>query len=197
VTTATVAPAASRRQLLRIGLLAAGFGVAVALRIAVGGVQPARSPIAGLVFAAALAALVVANGRCRARLTPASVAVGCAGAAVLAIPAAVHHALAGGVPPGGAYLPWAIVVAAVAAAEEAFLRGALHERVEAAAGPVPAVGVGAIAFAALHVPLYGLAAAPLDLAVGLWLGWLRVVTGGWAAPAVAHVGADLAGWWLR
>jgi hypothetical protein len=46
------------------------------------------------------------------------------------------------------------------------------------------------------VPLYGWGAVPLDLAVGVWLGGLRLVTGGWAAPAVAHTFADLAAGWL-
>ncbi|MCU1587768.1 MAG: hypothetical protein JWN31_1261, partial [Frankiales bacterium] len=38
---------------------------------------------------------------------------------------------------------------------------------------------------------------PLDLAVGLVLGGLRQQTGTPAAPAVTHVGADFAGWFLR
>jgi hypothetical protein len=59
-----------------------------------------------------------------------------------------------------------------------------------------AVVVAAIAFAALHVPLYGWHVVPLDLAVGLVLGATRLVAGTWTAAGVAHVGADLAGWWL-
>ena len=59
-----------------------------------------------------------------------------------------------------------------------------------------AVIVGAIAFAALHVPLYGWHVVPLDFAVGLVLGATRLVAGTWTAPAIAHVGADFAGWWL-
>ena len=56
--------------------------------------------------------------------------------------------------------------------------------------------MAAIAFAALHVPLYGWHAVPLDFAVGLVLGATRLLAGTWTAPAIAHVGADLAGWWL-
>ena len=37
----------------------------------------------------------------------------------------------------------------------------------------------------------------LDLAVGVWLGALRAVSGSVAVPAIAHTLADLAGWWLR
>ena len=53
-----------------------------------------------------------------------------------------------------------------------------------------------VVFALLHVPLYGWHVVPLDLGVGLWLAGLRLISGGVAAPAVAHVVADLATWWL-
>jgi membrane protease YdiL (CAAX protease family) len=185
------------RDRSRAGLLLVGFAAAVALRVAVGGVAPARSPAAGLAFAAVLCALVVADGGTRARLGARPLIAGCLGAAVLLLPAVVRHAVTGGVAPGGSYAVWAAVVTVVATAEEAFLRGTLHDRVERSAGPVAAVVVGAVAFAALHVPLYGMGAAPLDLAVGLWLGALRVASGSWLAPAIAHVGSDLAAWWLR
>jgi membrane protease YdiL (CAAX protease family) len=91
---------------------------------------------------------------------------------------------------------WAVVVTAVAVGEEALLRGALFNAVEEVHGIPTALIVTTIAFAILHVPLYGIGALPLDLAVGLWLGGLRVVSGGVTAPATAHVLADLAGWWL-
>ena len=48
----------------------------------------------------------------------------------------------------------------------------------------------------LHVPLYGWHVVPLDLGVGLFLGGLRLLTGGAVAPAVAHTVADLATWWI-
>jgi membrane protease YdiL (CAAX protease family) len=40
-------------------------------------------------------------------------------------------------------------------------------------GPVTAIAVTSICFAALHVPLYGWHVVPLDTAVGLWLGVLQ------------------------
>jgi hypothetical protein len=46
----------------------------------------------------------------------------------------------------------------------------------------------------VHVPLYGWRALPLDLGAGLWLGGLRVLSGGVAAPAVAHALADRGAW---
>jgi membrane protease YdiL (CAAX protease family) len=91
---------------------------------------------------------------------------------------------------------WAAIVSAVAVAEELVLRGSLFTLLERACGPFAAVALTAIAFALLHVPLYGWGVVPIDLAVGVWLGGLRLLTGGPAAPAVTHVLADLASWWL-
>jgi len=84
----------------------------------------------------------------------------------------------------------------VAGAEEAFLRGALFDAVQRRWNVHAAVVVAAVAFAALHVPLYGWHVLPLDLAVGLVLGAARLAAGTWTAPAIAHISADLAGWWL-
>jgi membrane protease YdiL (CAAX protease family) len=88
-------------------------------------------------------------------------------------------------------------VSAVALAEEYFLRGALYEAVERWHGQTAAVVVGAVALAALHIPLYGFHVLPLDFAVGLWLGALRAIAGSPLAPGITHTVADLAGWWLR
>ena len=59
-----------------------------------------------------------------------------------------------------------------------------------------AVAFTTIAFALLHVPLYGWHVVPLDLGVGLGFAGLRLLTKGIAAPAAAHAVADLATWWL-
>jgi membrane protease YdiL (CAAX protease family) len=59
-----------------------------------------------------------------------------------------------------------------------------------------ALGLTTLAFALMHVPMYGWHVVPLDLAVGFTLGGLRIATRGIAAPAVAHAIADLATWWL-
>lgn len=98
--------------------------------------------------------------------------------------------------PASPFLPWAVITVLVAAAEEAVLRGVLFERVERLGGVGGALIVTTIAFALLHVPLYGWHVVPLDLGVGLLLGGLRVVTRSVVAPAAAHVVADLATWWL-
>jgi len=98
--------------------------------------------------------------------------------------------------PAAAFVPWALVTVLVASAEEAVLRGVLFDRIAHAGGVVLALAVTTCAFALLHVPLYGWQVVPLDLAVGLCLGGLRVATRSVAAPAAAHVVADLATWWL-
>ena len=95
------------------------------------------------------------------------------------------------------FLPWLAVVVVVASAEELFLRGALHDAATRWAGPWAAVTLGAVCFALLHVPLYGWHVLPLDTTVGLVLGSLRLSSGTPAAPAVTHILADVAGWFLR
>lgn len=184
---------ARRPGAVETAALAAAFAAAVTVRVAVAGPAGARSIPAGLVFAAALAA-VCCLARTRVVISVRSVALGGAGAVVLLLPLLV----AGSdlhVQPAG-YASWAAATAVVATAEEAFLRGVLFDAVTRWRGADAAVVVGAVAFAALHVPMYGWHVLPLDLAVGLALGALRLLAGTWTAPAVAHVGADLAGWWL-
>lgn len=80
------------------------------------------------------------------------------------------------------------VLAAVA--EEAFFRRLIYGWL-AGWGPVVAIGGAAAAFAAVHVPAYGLVIIPVDLAAGLLFGWQRWLTGGWSAPAVSHTAANL------
>jgi membrane protease YdiL (CAAX protease family) len=98
--------------------------------------------------------------------------------------------------PAGSFLPWAAVTVLVATAEELVLRGALFDALDDATGSTAALLATTVLFALLHVPLYGWRVVPLDLGVGLFLGGLRLLTGGTVAPAVAHVVADLATWWI-
>lgn len=196
MSTLSAGAVSARRGGLDVALLSAGLGGAVAVRVALSGPAGPASARAGLAFAALLALLATAGG-VRLRLDRRSLLLGLAGAVVLLAPVAARH-LAGGGPvdrPGG-YAAWAAATAVVATAEEALLRGALFAAVSRWRGDAAAVAIAAVAFAALHLPLYGWHAVPLDLAVGVGLGWLRLVTGTWTSAAVAHVGADLAGWWL-
>jgi hypothetical protein len=179
---------------VRAAALLVGFGVALGLRLLAGGDDVARSVPAGLLFAACLLALVVAAGT-RVPVTRRALALGLLGILVVCLPVGLGHLVALKPLHGtDGFLPWALAVTVVAAAEELFLRGALFDAV---GRPWPAVALGAVLFALLHVPLYGWHVVPLDLAVGVVLGGLRVEAGTPAAPAVTHVGADLVGWFLR
>ena len=85
----------------------------------------------------------------------------------------------------------AVVTGSIAAvAEEAFFRRFLYGWLSRW-GPAVAIVGSALAFAAVHVSLYGVAALPIDLGAGLLLGWQRWATGSWTAPAVTHVIANL------
>jgi membrane protease YdiL (CAAX protease family) len=185
----------------RTWALLGGLTGAVVVRLAVAGSAGVSSVSAGLVFGALVLGLAVLPG-VRAAFAPGPVRVqlviGLAGSAVLcAVPLAVHLRTPGGALPV-AHLPlWAAVVTVVAVAEEVLLRGVLWSAAEQWRGTTGALSVTTAAFGLLHVPLYGWEALPLDLAVGLFLGGLRMAAGGWGSAAVAHTVADLAGWWLR
>lgn len=92
--------------------------------------------------------------------------------------------------------PMPVTVATVAVAvvasvsEEAFFRRFLYGWL-ISAGPSVAVGGSAALFALVHLPSYGPAALPVDLAAGLLLGWQRWATGSWTSPALTHLLANL------
>jgi membrane protease YdiL (CAAX protease family) len=98
--------------------------------------------------------------------------------------------------PAAPFPSWAAITVLVASGEEALLRGRLFDASRRAGGAGAAILVTTVAFALLHVPLYGWHVVPLDLAVGLGLAGLRLATRGIAAPVAAHAVADLATWWL-
>lgn len=77
-----------------------------------------------------------------------------------------------------------------AISEEALFRRLLYGRLERFGAPA-AIGVTAVAFAAIHLPLYGIVALPLDLGAGLLFSWQRFASGSWAAPAATHVAANV------
>jgi membrane protease YdiL (CAAX protease family) len=179
---------------VRSGLLLLGFALALGLRVLAGGDDVARSVPAGLLFAGCLLALTAA-ARTRAPVTARAVRVGLVGLVVVCLPVALQHLVSlTPVPSTTGFLGWAATVAVVATAEELFLRGALFQALGGARRAV--VGTAAL-FALMHVPLYGWHVVPLDLAVGIVLGVVRVEAGTPAAPAITHVGADWVGWFLR
>jgi membrane protease YdiL (CAAX protease family) len=80
------------------------------------------------------------------------------------------------------------VLAAIA--EEACFRGLAYARLRTLGVPA-AIGLGALLFAAVHIPSYGLAAFPVDLGAGVLFGWQRWASGTWTVPATTHVAANL------
>jgi membrane protease YdiL (CAAX protease family) len=153
-------------------------------------------PRTGVLAAGYLALALAAAAATPARpATPArrgAVLAGRGGAALVAGLAAVAAAalLAGPVPPlpGGALAVALSLLAAVA--EEALFRGALFGVLERR-GAAVAVAASAVLFALVHVPSYGLAAAPVDLGAGLLFGWQRWASGRWTVPAATHAAANL------
>jgi len=86
---------------------------------------------------------------------------------------------------------WAVTASALAAvAEELFFRRLVYGWL-ARWGSAVAIGGSALLFAAVHVPVYGFAVIPIDVAAGLLLGWQRWMTAGWTASGVTHVVANL------
>lgn len=182
----------------RSSLTLGGLAGALALRLAVAGNDGAASVPAGLVFAAALVCVALLAGWRPASLRPTTLLLGAAGAAgLVGIPAWLR--LTG--PPAVSFPTemwplWVAIVSAVAIAEELVLHGSLFTLLEREHGPYAAVALTSVVFALIHVPLYGWGVLPIDLAAGVWLGGIRLVSGGPAAPAITHVLADLATWWL-
>ena len=106
-------------------------------------------------------------------------------------------AVAGGRPPaaplGATALPLALFAAV---AEEALFRRAAYGWL-ARYGAALAVAASALLFAAMHVPLYGAAAFPVDLGAGLLLSWQRWASGTWTVPAATHAAANLVAVMMR
>ena len=90
--------------------------------------------------------------------------------------------------------PFTVAVASMnvlaAVAEEAFFRRYAYGWL-VRWGSAVAIAVTGVLFALVHVPQYGWGVAPLDLAAGLLLGWQRMTTGTWTAPAATHAVANL------
>ena len=194
------APAASRSGSAgqRAILLGVGLGAAALARAALNGTGATSAYLAGTGFGAALLCLAFAAGWRPARPRLASVGLGVLGALILVglplLASPSTRAVTGMRPEP--FVAWLVVTALVVTAEEVLLRGALLPALDEAAGPIVAVVASSAAFALMHVPLYGWGVVPIDLAAGVWLAGLRYLSGGVAAPTLAHLLADLATWWL-
>jgi membrane protease YdiL (CAAX protease family) len=178
------------------------LGLAVAARWAATVTALADGIVVGASFGSILAVGALLGGwhpsKPRGRRLVSGAAVGLAGGTALLALALATRWPGPWLPfdPAPSFAPWAAVTVLVATAEEAVLRGALFRALADGAGWVAALLGTSALFAVLHVPLYGWHVVPLDLGVGLFLGGLRLLTGGAVAPAVAHVVADLATWWI-
>jgi hypothetical protein len=107
------------------------------------------------------------------------------GIAAFAAARALQHPL---VPRMGPLLVAAAAVVGVA--EELLFRRLLYGAL-AVYGAASAVWGAAAVFAAVHVPAYGIAAFPIDLAAGLLFGWQRWASGTWTSAAVTHAAANV------
>jgi len=137
------------------------------------------------VYGAVLAASLLAPASPdRSRLDPTTV-LG------LGLAAVGLAAVAGGRPPAAPLGAMALPLALFAAvAEEALFRRAAYGWLSRY-GAALAVAGSALLFAAIHVPLYGAAAFPVDLGAGLLLSWQRWASGTWTVPAATHAAANL------
>jgi membrane protease YdiL (CAAX protease family) len=186
------------RRLVRPASIGLGLALIVGGRWAAT-VAEAPPLLVGTIFGILLVLLALVGGSRVALPRPIAVVVGLAGA-VLLVGLAIGASQLAGQPlqlvPKTQFAPWALITILVASAEELVLRGALFDALRDAAGVTIAVIVTSAAFALMHVPLYGWHVVPLDLGVGVFLAGLRLTSGSVAAPAMAHIVADLATWWV-
>jgi Type II CAAX prenyl endopeptidase Rce1-like len=82
------------------------------------------------------------------------------------------------------------VGALAAVAEEVLFRRLAYARLLRFGAAAAVLGT-ALAFALLHVPLYGVDVLPVDLGAGLLLSWQRWAGGTWTVPAATHAAAEL------
>jgi membrane protease YdiL (CAAX protease family) len=197
------------RSVARPFTLLVGIALVVAARWGATLSAPGDGLLVGLAFGAGLVALAMAGGWRLPRLNGHRTASGiglrvgvgvASGLLLVALAELLWRDQLPVLRPAASFLPWLGVTALVATAEEMALRGALFAAVWGAlgdvAGPAAAILVTSAVFALIHVPFYGWQVVPLDLGVGLLFGGLRLASGGVAAPAVAHLIADAATWWM-
>lgn len=102
----------------------------------------------------------------------------------------VGRLVAGGTAAAPALLGYVALNTLAAVAEEALFRRLVYGSLSSF-GPAVAVGGSAVAFAAVHVTVWGAWVLPLDLAAGLVLSWQRWASGRWSVPAATHAFANL------
>ena len=181
---AGIRPARWRLDLATLGLVATGLALLLArIWLPALGAQGRVVALAATMAAILVGSLLVPVAPGRAMLRPSLVlAIGLAAIAVALV--------AGGRPVASPLAAWSLPLALLAAvAEEALFRRAAYSALERH-GVIVAVGVTAVAFALIHVPLYGWAVLPVDLGAGLLLSWQRWASGTWTVPAATHAAAN-------
>jgi len=151
---ARIAPASDP---LRAVFLLAVLAGAVAVRVALKRLEHASAFTAGALFGGGLIVAAIRFGGRTGRPRAASVALGVVGGAILVgLPGWLSPlpAIGLGLHPEP-FAAWVVVTVLVAIGEEAVLRGVLFDAVAATLGRPGAVLVTSVAFALLHVPLYG------------------------------------------
>lgn len=149
----------------------------------------ARPPLTWVAFGVTIA-VGVAGALATAVRDPRAPALAAGVVTIGGIAAFASVRLVVAIPPSPATLRTATMVVAAAVAEELFFRRFLYGAL-AGWGAAAAVAGSAIAFALVHIPAYGTAVFPVDLAAGLVLSWQRWATGSWTASAVTHAAANL------
>jgi membrane protease YdiL (CAAX protease family) len=172
----------------------AGIGLVALLVLVVSWVRDSSTHPAGIVGATVALVLLALAGQRRwgVRLAVGpwrgGLVMGLVGAAVLvALPVLWHGS------PWHARAALMAAAAGLAVSEEVVQRGLFFGLLRrAGAGAGFAIAGSAALFALSHAWTYDLpAAAPLLLAAGAWLGYLRWAGGGLLAPGLAHVVADV------
>jgi len=183
--TVTATRVAARPDVRPALLVVAAVGVLLSREWILGTPDATRIVLLAGVYGAVLtASLLVPTALDRARLHPA-VALG------LGLAAVGLAAVAGGRPPAAPLGVTALPLALFAAvAEEALFRRTAYGWLARHGAALAVVG-SALLFAAIHVPLYGAAAFPVDPGAGLLLSWQRWASGTWTVPAATHAAANL------
>jgi hypothetical protein len=178
-------PARWRVDVATLGLVATGLVLLLArIWLPALGVQGRVVALAATMAAILVGSLLVPVAPGRQVLRPSVVLV--IGLAAIAV-----ALVAGGPPVRSPLAAWSLPLALLAAlAEEVLVRRAAYSALERH-GAAVAVGVTALAFALIHVPLYGWAVLPVDLGAGLLLSWQRWASGTWTVPAATHAAANL------
>lgn len=177
-------PARSRVDVATLGLVATGLALLLTrIWLPALGAPGRVVALAATMAAILVGSLLVPVGPGRAMLRPSLVLA--IGLTAIAIALA-----AGGRPVASPIAAWSLPLALLAAvAEEALFRRAAYSALERH-GAAVTVGVTAVAFALIHVPLYGWAVLPVDLGAGLLLSWQRWASGTWTVPAATHAAAN-------